>query len=588
MILDKEAVINEYTANGWWSTDTLIDLFQRNVAHTPDELAVVDPPNRDTLVGGNPLRLTYRELQEYVDRLANALLSAGVGKDDVVMVQLPNIAELVISYLAVARIGAIISPVAVQYRTHELRYIMGIVEPKLFITVSHFNDFNYLEMVQELQVEFASLQTIIALGEQLPDDVASLEIILNTSIDSEVLDTYLKNTTWTANDIFTVCWTSGTEADPKGVPRSHNHWTAIAYFTTDGCEMEPGHNLLNPFPMINMSAIGGMLVPWLQTGGKLVMHHPLNLPLFLKQIVTEKINYTVAPPVLLNLLLLKPALLENVDLSSIKNIGSGSAPLSPWMVSQWDERFGISVLNMFGSNEGVALVSSPPDVPNPAERASFFPRFGAPGYEWAIPMTAGLSTKLVDPDTGEEIVERGIPGELAIKGPTVFPGYFKRPDLTEEAFDDEGYFYTGDLFQIDGVDLALDRYHFVGRLKDIIIRGGMKMSPMEVEVLLEQHPAVAEVAVVGCPDRRIKDEIAVAVVALKPDSQFPKEEMVEFLKSKDIAHYKLPKRLRIVDALPRNPLGKVLKRVLRDQVCDTHEVIDEMERHEQHGHDPAM
>lgn len=584
MILDNEATIREYTANGWWNTETLIDLFLRNAEQTPQELAVVDPPNRAELVGGEPLRLTYRELSERVDRLATAFLQAGVGKDDIVMVQLPNISELVITYLAVARIGAIISPVAIQYRTHELRYIMGIIQPKLFITTSQFDGFDYLSMVQSLQSESPSLQTIIALGKALPAGVVSLQEVLDTPVEATTIDNYLAQTTWTANDIFTVCWTSGTEADPKGVPRSHNHWTAIAYFTTDGCEMEPGHHLLNPFPLINMSAIGGMLVPWLQTGGKLVMHHPLNLPLFLKQIVTEQINYTVAPPVLLNLLLLKPALLENIDLSSIKNIGSGSAPLSPWMVSQWDERYGISVLNMFGSNEGVALVSSPQDVPNPAERANFFPRFGADAYEWSIPMAAGLSTKLVDPDTGEEIIERGQPGELAIKGPTVFPGYFKRPDLTEEAFDQDGYFYTGDLFQIDGIDLALDRYHFVGRLKDIIIRGGMKMSPMEVEILLEQHPAVAEVAVVGCPDNHIKDEMAIAFVALRPDATFSKEDMIAFLKSKDIAHYKLPKRLQIVDALPRNPLGKVLKRVLREQVCGA-DSIDEIERHEQSDYD---
>ena len=130
-----------------------------------------------------------------------------------------------------------------------------------------------------------------------------------------------------AADVFTICWTSGTEAEPKGVPRTNDLWTAIAYATTDAAKLRDGDVLLCPFPIVNMSGIGGMLVPWLQTGGTLVLHQPMALPVFMQQIVMEKVNYTVAPPVLLNLLLAKPEMLANVDLSSLRTIGSGSAPL---------------------------------------------------------------------------------------------------------------------------------------------------------------------------------------------------------------------------------------------------------------------
>lgn len=565
MILDRPELIRTYSEQGWWGDERLIDLFLANVQRTPDHIALVDPPNRPDLVGGEPLRLTYRELQAKVDRLASALLAEGVAKDDVVMVQLPNIAELVIAYLAIARIGAVISPVAIQYRSHELSYIAPLVEPKVYITIAHFEQTNFVDLVQSLPIP--SLQTIVAVGEDLPDGVLSLHSILETPHDSFAIDQYIAHAEWSANDIYTVCWTSGTEAEPKGVPRSHNHWISIAYFSVDGCQIGEGDALLNPFPMVNMSSIGGMLVPWLLTGGKLVMHHPLNLPVFLQQIQNEQINYTVAPPVLLNLLLLKPALMQGIDLSSIKNIGSGSAPLSPWMVSQWDERFNINVLNMFGSNEGTALVSGPQDIPSPAERATYFPRFGVEGFSWSVRMAPAMQTKLVDPLTKAVITERDQTGELAIKGPTIFPGYYQRPDLTETAFDEDGYFYTGDLFAIDGVE-ADNRYRFVGRLKDIVIRGGMKISPEEIELLLTEHPSVAEVAVIGCPDQRLGgDEQVIAVVVLRPDTSLDKLEVAEFLKSKDVAHYKLPKRLEFVSALPRNPLGKVLKRTLRQQIC---------------------
>lgn len=567
MILDKPEIIQQYTTKGWWGNNTLIDLFQRHVAQRGQEMALVDPPNRAALAFGEPLRLTYAELNTQVDRLATALVQNGVKKDDVVMVQLPNIVELVMVYLAVARIGAIISPLPIQYRSYELRYAMGIVEPKVFVTLDTFENYHYLDMILGLKAEFPSLETIIAIGESLPNEVLNLTHIFNTLTDDTVLNDYLGQTTWTANDIYTVCWTSGTEAEPKGVPRSHNHWISIAWFTVDGCQMDDGHKLLNPFPMVNMSAIGGMLVPWLLTGGKLVMHHPLNLPVFLQQIMAEEINYTVAPPVLLNLLLLKPALMEGVNLSSIKNIGSGSAPLSPWMVTQWHERYGVDVLNFFGSNEGMALVSSTVDIPSHAERATYFPRFGVADFEWSSRMSGAIATKLVDPITKQIITERDQTGEMAIKGPTIFPGYYKHTDLSEKVFDDEGYFYSGDLFALDGVGDTLNRYRFVGRLKDLIIRGGMKISPEELEVLIQEHPSVKEVAVIGCADRRIDDEAVVAVVVLNPEKSLTKAELVDFLKEKDIAHYKLPKRLEIVDVLPRNPVGKILKRNLRDMLC---------------------
>lgn len=564
MILSSQEHIDQYTQQGWWGTETLIDLFKRNVETAPDSIALADPPNRAELTMDDALRWTYTELAQAVDRLATALLHNDIVKDDVLMVQLPNIGELIIVYLAAARIGAIVSPLPVQYRTHELRLTMKLAEPKVFITTTNFNGFNYVEMVQSIAGEIPFLHTIIALGDQSPNGVLSLGEILNTVHDDATLRRYLSNTSWSANDIYTICWTSGTEAEPKGVPRSHNHWIAIAYGTTDGAELEPGDHLLNPFPMVNMSGIGGMLVPWLQTGGKLVMHHPLNLPAFLGQIKSESIHYTVAPPVLLNLLLLNKALLTQADLSSIKNIGSGSAPLSPWMVTQWKEQHGINVLNFFGANEGTAFVSSPHEVPDPAERALYFPRYGTAGFEWSNRVAEGMSARLIDPLTKQVVTEPDEPGEMALKGPTIFPGYYRRDDLTAKSFDDEGYFYTGDLFAIAGTGAELNRYRFVGRLKDLIIRGGMKIAPEEIESLVIEHPKVAEVAVVGIADKRLEDEERVCIViAPKPEQEITLDEIHDFLKAKDIASYKMPKKLMLVEALPRNPVGKVLKRELR-------------------------
>ncbi|NOZ50337.1 MAG: acyl--CoA ligase [Chloroflexi bacterium] len=560
MILSSAAQIREYTEKGWWGTDTILDLFLKDVQATPDAVAVVDPPNRGDLIAGAPQRLTYTELKEATERLAGAMAEAGLRQDDVLMVQLPNIVELVAIYLAAARLGVIVSPLPMQYRSHELRQLMALTTPRAFISTMDFHGFNYVAMVQEHQAEFPSLQWIAALEAETPDGVLSLTQMLNTPLDGAA-----PRADVTANDIFTICWTSGTEAAPKGVPRSHNHWIWISYASIDGCEFEAGHHLLNPFPLINMAGIGGMLVPWLLTGGKLVLHQPFDLPTYLKQIVVEKINYTVAPPALLNMLLMRPEILEKVDLSAMKNIGSGSAPLSPWMVTQWQEKYDLIVINIFGSNEGASFTSGHNEFPDPAIRAQYFPRFGVPEYVWPSRVAAQMLTKLVDPASGQEITEPGIPGELAIKGPGIFPGYYKRPDLTAKVFDEDGYFYTGDLFEIAGEGDKLDRYRFVGRVKDIINRGGVKISSEEIEGLIMGHPKVAEVAVVGYPDERMGEKLC-AVVAVKPGQSLTLPEIVDYLKAKDIAVFKLPEKLLVVDRLPRNPVGKVLKRTLREQV----------------------
>jgi len=179
--------------------------------------------------------------------------------------------------------------------------------------------------------------------------------------------------------------------------------------------------------------------------------------------------------------------------------------------------------------------------------------------ELANPASIGVSTRLVDLATGEEITKPGLPGELRVTGPTIFSGYWGG---VGDPFDAEGYYRSGDVFAIAEEDPRLLRY--VGRARDIIVRGGMNISPAELEDLLGEHPAVAEVAVVGMPDELLGERTA-AVVVLTPGADPPTlDELVALLRERMIASYKLPERLEVVDALPRNPVGKVLKRELRE------------------------
>jgi acyl-CoA synthetase (AMP-forming)/AMP-acid ligase II len=365
------------------------------------------------------------------------------------------------------------------------------------------------------------------------------------------------------NDCVTLCWTSGTESTPKGVPRTHYDWIAMSWNTIDAPGLTDADVLLNPFPMVNMAGINGMFLPWLRVGGVLVQHHPFDLPTFLRQIADERATYTVAPPPLLNLLLAKRELLASADISSLRLIGSGSAPLAPAMVRGWQEIHGIGVINFFGSNEGIGLLTAPRDVPDPEQRARYFPRYGVPGVTWSSRTAESIEVRLIDTETGARITEPGVPGELRIRGPMVFPGYAGGERLADP-FDEDGFLRTGDVFMIAG-----DRDQFleyVDRAKDLIIRGGMNIAPAELEGLLAAHPAIAEVSVVGVPDETFGERVC-AVVVPAEGATVTLEAIVAHLRERRIASYKLPERLWVRTALPRSPLGKVLKRELRAELA---------------------
>jgi acyl-CoA synthetase (AMP-forming)/AMP-acid ligase II len=330
-------------------------------------------------------------------------------------------------------------------------------------------------------------------------------------------------------------------------------WLASARSTASAGSYVPEDQLLCPFPMVNMSALGGFVFPAALMGCPIVLHHPLDPPLFLQQMQDERISFTVAPPALLNQLAKSPDMWRQFDFSALRRVASGSAPLSPWMIETFSRDFGLEVVNMYGSNEGIALYSTPETAPDPEVRASMFRR---PGPE------ADLKTKVVDPDSGDEVTANGEHGELLVSGATVFDGYFEHDN--EDVFSGDGYFRTGDLVEICG-DKG-DFYRIVGRCKDIINRGGMKISPVELDVALEEHPDIVEAAVCPYPDERLGEKICACLV-MKPGSELmTMEVMQEYLLGLGLAKFKLPERIEAFDELPRNAVGKVQRFMLQETV----------------------
>ena len=558
MILHSQEHIDTYTANGWWRDKTIHTLWAEQVAANGDSRCVSDPLNRADFTDGAAQSWTYAEMDVLAGRMAAVLADQGVGKDDVVAMMLPNMGELVAVYLAAARLGAIVSPMPVQFRSHELVQLCNFVEAKVLVTTSKMGGRNLASEAVDVQSDISGLSTILALGDEVPEGAIGL-----TSRLAEDQETPAAATV-NANEVYTICWTSGTESMPKGVPRTHNDWLAISSAVFDAAELAADDQILCPFPVVNMAGIGGMLLPWMRSGGHLILHQPFDMPTFFKQIVINKVTYTVLPPAALNMLLMREQVLAQVDISSIKQIGSGSAPLTPWMVKGWQDK-GIMVTNFFGANEGTAFLSSPADFPDPEKRALYFPRFGVEGFEWSSRFADGMKTRLVDLATGETITEAGKPGELRITGPTIFSGYYKATERGLQSFDADGYFMTGDMFEIAGEGEEARYYRFVDRAKDIIIRGGVNISAAEVEGLIQGHPDIAEVAAVGYPDEVLGERTCIFVVP-KPEAEPTLESVIEYMMGKNVAKYKLPERLETIAALPRNPVGKILKRDLREKV----------------------
>ncbi len=535
--------IREMTDKGYWGTERLHDYLRHWADTTPDAMAVIDQVNKEELSGLPARRITFAELEQLSEQLAAELLAAGLNRGDRLMVQLPNISELVMCYHACSKLGVVISPLPVQYGKHELGELGAVLQAKAILTLAQFRD----QALAAQAAEALPGVKVLTLGVDVlnPDSTAE-----PTALPADQVD---------ANDVLTICWTSGTTGTPKGVPRSHNMWFAICRNTMAAGSYVEGEILLAPFPLINMAGLSGFLIPAAVLGATLVLHHPMDVPLYLQQLQEEKINFTIAPPALLNKLAQQKAMWSQFDFSALRAVGSGSVPLSPAMIEVFEQDYGKQIINFYGSNEGIALFSTPESAPDAEYRAKMFPRLGIAGMPWSGYSQSSNITRVIDPESGEEITEANVPGELCIGGPAVFDGYLEHDG--EGLFTADGLFRTGDLVEICGE--PPNYYRIVGRCKDIINRGGMKISPTELDTLLEGSPDLAEAAVCAYPDDMLGEKICACVVPA-PDQPAPTLAAIcDWLQARGLAKFKLPERLLVLDALPRNPVGKVVRSELQ-------------------------
>ncbi|MGW5924305.1 class I adenylate-forming enzyme family protein [Nocardia fluminea] len=554
--------VADYLEHQWWSPLTVLDLLDGQVRRRGDAPAVTDPTNLPALCGIEPTALTWRELDARVDDLAAKLHESGVGPGDVVAVLMPNSVALIAIYFALWRLGAIAAPMPASYRRHELTRIVESASAVAVVTVNSLGDRTPSEEALGLIGELPSLRSVFTFGPPASNGGLPLDAAPATGESVDAVRRAYAALPRSVNDCITICWTSGTEAAPKGVPRCHGDWIAVGQAVQDGLETDEASVMLNPFPVVNMAGFATSLLPWLLGGGHLVLHHPLDMAVYLDQLQRYRVTHTSMPPAILTMLLQREDLRAAHDLSALRRVGSGGAPLPPGVVRDWQYSLGVEVLNFFGSNEGVCLLGAPSDTPDPMIRAEYLPNYGAPDRSWVSSVAERTSVRLVDLATGRQVTAIGGRGELRLKGPTIFAGYLEGT-AASSPFDDDGYLCSGDIFELCGDNGEYLR--FVDRSKEIIIRGGMNIAPAEIEGILIDHPAVADVAIVGYHDDVLGEKCCAVVVPATGDG-VALEDLVNFLRAKEVASFKLPERIVTVDELPRNPIGKLQRRDIRSAI----------------------
>ncbi len=537
-----------YREKGYWQDLTLGDILDRSAYIVPDKEAVWD----------QRVRVTYSGLKTYADRLALGLLEMGIGKDDRIVVQVPNCAEFLYLYFAMAKIGAIGVMALPAHRAREIEHLCKLTDAVALAIPDRIRDFSFTDMAQELKPKVPSLKHVLVVGESVPLGMVAMKDLLERPREMEFPPDHLSRFRPHPDDVATILTTGGTTAMPKGVPRTHNDYIANSIRSGRRVSRNADTPILICTPIGHNAALMLSVGAAVVNGARMVIiprHDPDQV---CRVIQEEKVATTILMPTQAIDVLGFPGL-NKYDLSSLRDFICGGSHVPPELVRESREKLGCYVHNMFGMAEG------------PVSTVTLEDPFDVMCETVGLPCCPDDEMKIVD-DNGREVAQ-GEVGELLFRGPHTFYGYYKAPAVNQEAFDPDGFHHTGDYARID----HRARLQIVGRKKDIIIRGGENISSFEVEELLMEHPKVENVAVIGMPDKRLGERVC-AFIKASPGETITFQEVVDFLMSKQIAKFKLPERLELVDEFPLSTVGKILKRDLVDDITRRLKDEEKLER----------
>jgi long-chain acyl-CoA synthetase len=465
--------------------------------------------------------LTYADLDEQSARAAAFLRASGVQPGDRVAIMMPNVPEFAVVYYGILRAGAVVVPMNPLLKEREVAYYLGDSEARPIFAWHGCADEARAGAVR------AGVAPVVVDG-TFADLLASVSPITG-AIEREKTDTAV------------ILYTSGTTGQPKGAELTHaNLSTNVDTMASDLCRVGPHDVIFGGLPLFHSFGQTCGLNTAVQVGACLTLVSRFAPGKVLDVLERDRVTVFEGVPTMYVALLGEPARDER-DLSALRVCVSGGAALPVEVMRGFEETFGCVILEGYGLSETspVASFNHPDRVRKPGS-------IGTP--------VRGVEMRVVD-EWGKDVAPGDV-GEIVIRGQNVMKGYWRRPDATAEAIPD-GWFRSGDLARLDE-----DGYFYiVDRRKDLIIRGGYNVYPREIEEVLYEHPAVAEAAVIGVPDAALGEEVGAAVV-LKPGEIVTPQQIQEYVKSQ-VAAYKYPRRLWLLEALPKGPTGKVLKREIR-------------------------
>ncbi len=530
---------------GWWRNSTVIDDFERTWRERPAQTAVVTNFGEN----GGVDKASYSDLSRLVNRIAGFLKESGVSTGDVVSVQLPNWWQFNVIALATLKIGAVLNPIIPAHREREVSFITRLISSKICFIPSVHRGFDYPAMMSRLASELPSLtHTVVVNAARSPgfmsfeDDVISYpwESKNNARISKLELD---------PDQIAEILFTSGTTGEPKGVAHTHNTMFARARSIYEVLGLTADDVVFMPSTLGHSTGfIYGCITPAI-LGMKAVYQDIWDPEKALDIIEREKVTWSFTSTTFV-IDLIRAQRRSPRNLSSLRYLVSGGATIPPAVVRETKEVLSARMMAVWGMTENGAVTCTHPD------ETEF-----AASYSDGLP-SPWMEMKVVEPATGE-VLDYDRVGELKVRGASQMLGYVSRPQFNQAAFDEHGWFSTGDLARID----SGGHLRVTGRIKDLIIRGGENVPVAEIESLLYGHPAISDVAIVAFRDERL-GERACAVVVPNAGSAVVLEDLTSHLESAGVAKVYWPERLVILDALPYNATGKVQKFKLEQMIAE--------------------
>jgi long-chain acyl-CoA synthetase len=503
----------------------------------------------DFAISFNEIQIPYMELNARINMFAHALLKAGVERGDRIVLLLVNSPVYVIAFFAVMKIGAVVVNLNVGIQGEELLRCLNESGAKVVVTMDLFTH-NIYRVIKNAKVKTVILYSVMGLEKKMHFDEGApqpqlFQEVLATARNMEEPVVQVSH-----KDVAVLQYTSGSTGVPKAATLTHSNLVATVLQSDAWMGIEKVGNaaVMCVIPFFHVFGMSACLLNSVFKGYRMVLLPRIDLMDILSLMKTietyRPISFPAVPSLWGAILSLPPETARN-QLSSIQVATSGGASLPSWVHERFEKLTGRKMMEAYGLSEASSATHFTP-----------YPR-GGPRGSIGIPLP-DTEAKIMDIETGERECLVSEIGELVVKGPQIMQGYWNNQDLTSDTLR-KGWLYTGDLARMDQDGF----FYIVDRKDDLIISSGFNVYPSQIEEVLEKHPKIKDVAVIGVPDR-IKGQAILAVIVLREGMQGDKEEFLNYCQE-NMPDYRVPKTILLRDTIPRNQAGKILKRVLRQE-----------------------